>query len=67
MSCLFLEDYARLRREELLEEAATVRLAKQRRDAERSSHRFFGWIGELWAERLSQRSHDGSVEGVCCA
>ncbi len=66
-SGLFLYEAARLRRDELLEEAAAVRLAKQTCDAERSSHRFFGWIGAVWARRVSQKSHGRSVKGACCA
>ena len=67
MSSLFLDDDARLRREELLEEAAAVRLAGQMRAAGLSSHRLFGWIGAVWSGRVSQRSHGDSVRGACCA
>jgi hypothetical protein len=67
MSILFLDDAARLRREQLLEEAAGVRLVGQSKDAERASHRFFSWIGAVWSARVSQRSHGRSVKGACCA
>ncbi len=67
MSSLFPDEAARLRRDELLEEAAAVRLAKQARNAQRPSHRFFGWIGALWAERVGHRSRSGTVKGACCA
>jgi hypothetical protein len=67
MDTLLLDEAARLRREQLLEEAAAVRLAGQRKDAERSSHRFLGWISTVWAEHVDQRSPGGSVKGACCA
>jgi hypothetical protein len=38
----FVYETAGLRREELLEEAAGVRLARELRGAERFPHRFFG-------------------------
>ncbi len=67
MSTLLLDEAARLRREQLLEGAAAFRLAGQTKDAERSSHRFFGWISTVWAEHVDQRSLGGSVKGACCA
>jgi hypothetical protein len=67
MGALLLEEAARLRREQLLEEAAAGRLAEQTKDAERASQRFFGWIGAVWIERVNRRSHGRSVKGACCA
>ena len=67
MSALFLDEAARLRREQLLEEAAAVRLAGQAKDSQRSSHRFFGWISTVWTEHVDQRGPGGSVKGACCA
>ena len=67
MSTLLLNEAARLRREQLLEEAVTVRLAGQAKDAERSSHRFFRWIGTVWTGHVDQIFPGGSVRGACCA
>jgi hypothetical protein len=67
MSTLLLNEAARLRREQLLEEAAAARLAGQAKDAERSSHRFFGWISKVWAGYVDQIFRGGSVKGACCA
>jgi hypothetical protein len=62
----FLHEAARPSREELLEEADGVRLARELRGAERSPHRFFAWIGGAWAVRVGQGSHAGAVKGACC-
>jgi hypothetical protein len=62
----FLHEAARPSREELLEEADGVRLARELRGAERSPHRFFAWIGGAWAVRVGQWSHAGAVKGACC-
>ena len=67
MNTLLLDEAARLRREQLLEEAAAVRLAGQAKDAELSFHRFFGWISTVWTEHVDKRSRGGSVRGACCA
>ena len=67
MSTLLLNEAARLRRERLLEEAVAVRLAGQAKDAERSSHRFFGWISTVWTGRVDRMFPGGSVKGACCA
>jgi len=67
MNTLLLDEAARLRREQLLEEAAAVWLAGQAKDAERSSHRFFGWISKVWTGHVDQIFCGGSVKGACCA
>ncbi len=67
MSTLLLNEAARLRREELLEEAVAVRLAGRAKGAERSSRRFFGWIGTVWIGHVDQTFSGGSVKGACCA
>ena len=67
MSTLLLNEAARLRREQLLEEAVAVRLAGQAKDAELPSHRFFGWICTVWTGHVDQMFPGGSVKGACCA
>ncbi len=67
MSTLLLNEGARLRREQLLEEGVAVRLAGQAQDAERPSHRFFRWIGTVWTGHVDQIFPGGSVKGAYCA
>ena len=67
INALLLNETARLRREQLLEEAVAFRMAGQTKKAERPSHWFFDWISTVWTGHVDQMFPGGSVKGACCA